>query len=88
MLQDSQGFMWFGTEDGMNQYDGYNFTIYKHDPEDPNSLGGNWVQALSEDDSGMLWIGTGDGGLSRYDRTLDQFTHYRNDLQRSWQLER
>jgi ligand-binding sensor domain-containing protein len=55
MLQDSQGFMWFGTEDGLNKYDGYTFTVYKHDPEDPTSLGGNWIQALLEDDSGRLW---------------------------------
>jgi signal transduction histidine kinase/ligand-binding sensor domain-containing protein len=80
MLQDSQGFMWFGTEDGLNRYDGYTFTIYKHDPEDPNSLGNNWIQALLEDDSGTLWIGTNDG-LDRYDRKLDQFIHYRNDPQ-------
>jgi len=79
MLQDSQGFMWFGTENGLNKYDGYNFTVYKHDPDDPNSLGGNWIQTLLEDGSGMLWIGTSDGGLDRYDRKLDQFTHYRND---------
>ena len=65
MLQDSQGFLWFGTEDGLNKYDGYTFTVYKHDPEDPNSLGGNWIQAMLEDDSGMLWIGTSDGGLDR-----------------------
>jgi len=73
--------MWFGTEDGLNKYDGYNFTVYKHDPEDPNSLAGNWIQALFEDDSGTLWIGNGEGGLSRFDRTVDQFTHYRNDFQ-------
>jgi hypothetical protein len=55
MLQDSQGFMWFGTEDGLNKYDDYTFTVYKHDPEDPNSLGGNWIQAMLKDDSGALW---------------------------------
>ena len=80
MLQDSQGFIWFGTEDGLNKFDGYTFTVYKHDPEDPNSLGGSWIQALLEDDSGTLWIGTNDG-LDRYDRKLDQFIHYRNDPQ-------
>ena len=79
ILQDSQGFLWFGTEDGLNKYDGYNFTIYKHDPEDPNSIGGNWINALIEDDSGVLWIGTREGGLDRYDRNLNQFTHFRSD---------
>ncbi len=79
MLQDSQGYMWFGTEDGLNKYDGYIFTVYKHDPEDSNSLSGNRIQTILEDDSGTLWIGTSDDGLDRYDRKLDQFTHYRND---------
>ncbi|MCP4601187.1 MAG: hypothetical protein GY847_11800 [Proteobacteria bacterium] len=79
ILQDSQGFIWFGTEDGLNKYDGYTFTVYKHDPEDSNSLSGNRIQAILKDDSGTLWIGTSDGGLDRYDRKLDRFTHYRND---------
>jgi ligand-binding sensor domain-containing protein len=79
MLQDSRGFMWFGTEDGLNKYDGYNFTVYKHDPEDPNRWSYTYIQALIEDRSGILWFGTSDGGLIRYDRNLDQFTHYRND---------
>lgn len=79
MLQDSQGFMWFGTEDGLNKYDGYTFTVYKHDPEDPYSLSDNWIQAMLEDASGTLWIGTRENGLERYDRNLDQFTHFRND---------
>ncbi len=79
ILQDRKGFIWFGTEDGVNKYDGYSFTVYKHNPEDPNSLSSNWIQAMLEDDSGMLWFGTRDGGLNRYDRNLDQFTHFRND---------
>lgn len=73
--------MWFGTEDGLNKYDGYTFTVYKHDPEDPNSLSDYWISAILEDSSGTLWIGTPEGGLERYDRKLDQFTHYRNDPQ-------
>ena len=68
MLQDSQGFMWFGTEDGLNKYDGYTFTVYKHDPENPNSLSDYWISAMLEDRSGTLWIGTPEGGLERYDR--------------------
>ena len=79
ILQDSKGYIWFGTEDGLNKFDGYSFTIYKNDPEDPNSLSSNWVQTMLEDDSGILWLGTRDGGLNRYDRNLDQFTQYRND---------
>jgi signal transduction histidine kinase/ligand-binding sensor domain-containing protein len=83
VLQDSQGFMWFGTEDGLNKYDGFNFTVYRHDPEDPGSLRGNWITALFEDDLGKLWVGTSDSGLSRFDRTRDAFIHYRNDPQDS-----
>lgn len=79
MLQDSQGFMWFGTEDGLNKYDGYTFTIYKHDHEEPNSVSNNWISAMLEDASGTLWIGTIEGGLDRYDQKLDQFTHYQNN---------
>jgi len=81
MLQDSQGFMWFGTEDGLNKYDGYTFTVYKHDPDNPNRLSNNSIQAMLEDSSGALWFGTSEGGLDRYDRKLNQFTHYRNDLE-------
>lgn len=77
--QDSEGYIWFGTEDGLNKFDGYSFTVYKHNPEDPNSLSSNWIQTMLEDEAGILWFGTRDGGLNRYDRNLDQFTHYRND---------
>ena len=77
ILQDSQGYMWFGTEDGLNKFDGYSFTVYKHNPDDPGSLSSNWIQTMLEDDSGNLWIGTRDGGLNKYDQALDQFIHYR-----------
>jgi ligand-binding sensor domain-containing protein len=65
MLQDNQGLMWFGTEDGLNKYDGYIFSGYKHDPENPNSLIDNWIVAMLEDSPGTLWIGTRDGDLDR-----------------------
>ena len=45
MIQDSQGFMWFGTEGGLNKYDGYTFTVYENDPRDPGSISDNWVQS-------------------------------------------
>jgi signal transduction histidine kinase/ligand-binding sensor domain-containing protein len=76
ILQDSKGFMWFGTDDGLNKYDGYSFTVYKHDPDDPHSLSHNRVQSLLEDQSGVLWVGTYGGGLNRFDRDTGQFTHY------------
>ncbi len=85
ILQDSKGFMWFGTRDGLNKYDGYDFVVYRHDPEDPHSLGGNAVWAIYEDRAGVLWIGTDGGGLDKFDRESTpgagggQFIHYRND---------
>jgi signal transduction histidine kinase/ligand-binding sensor domain-containing protein len=85
ILQDNKGFMWFCTQDGLNRYDGYEFVVYEHDPEDPNTLGSNFIQSLYEDPSGALWIGTNGGGLSRLDRTSapgpgpGQFTHYQYD---------
>ena len=75
VLQDSNGLMWFGTEDGLNKFDGYNFTIYKHDPEDPNSLSSNTILDIYEDQEGNLWIGTSQG-LDKYDRDNEQWSHF------------
>ena len=62
ILQDSQGFLWFGTGDGLNKYDGNNFlAIYRHDPDKPNTLSNSDIQVLYEDQSGILWIGTREG---------------------------
>jgi ligand-binding sensor domain-containing protein len=56
ILQDSRGFMWFGTEDGLNKYDGYNFTVYTNDPQNNTSLSNNNVTDIIEDNDGDLWI--------------------------------
>lgn len=58
ILQDSQGFMWFGTLGGLNRYDGYTFTIYHHLRSDPDSLSSDTITALYQDRMGTLWIGT------------------------------
>ncbi len=79
ILQDKQGFMWFGTQDGLNRFDGYRFTIYKNDPKDPESLSHNTVQVLSEDKAGTLWVGTSGGGLNRFDRERETFVRYKAD---------
>ena len=71
--QDQQGFMWFGTQDGLNRYDGYEFKVYKHDPRDPYSISGDLIQSISEDRAGNLWIGT-QAGLDRFDPIREQFT--------------
>jgi signal transduction histidine kinase/ligand-binding sensor domain-containing protein/DNA-binding response OmpR family regulator len=79
ILQDSRGFMWFGTPDGLNRYDGYKFTIYRNDPKDSTSLTDNHIKNLFEDSQGYIWIATTEGGLNRLDRGKDRFGHYRHD---------
>lgn len=76
MIQDRQGFMWFGTQDGLNRYDGYKFIIYKNDSSVKNTLNNNNINCLYEDSEGDLWIGTAGGGLCRYDRDKDSFVNY------------
>ncbi|MEJ5312112.1 MAG: two-component regulator propeller domain-containing protein [Anaerolineae bacterium] len=78
IAQDSQGFMWFGTQDGLDKYDGYDFTVYKNDPDDPHSLSNNFILALYVDRSGVLWVGTW-GGLNRFDAATERFSAYRYD---------
>ena len=78
ILQDSRGFMWFGTRGGLNRFDGYAFSLYKNDPKNPNSLSSNSVYTLCEGPPGILWIGTADG-LNKYDHKTDTFTVYRHD---------
>ena len=79
ILQDSRGFMWFGTRDGLNRYDGYQFTVYKNDPLDRKSLGNSFIMDLVEDTKGYIWVATWGGGLDRYDRRTNQFLHFRHD---------
>jgi serine phosphatase RsbU (regulator of sigma subunit)/ligand-binding sensor domain-containing protein len=77
--QDRTGFMWFGTEDGLNRYDGYKFTVIRNNPEDPNSLSYNNITAIYEDRSGILWIGTFYGGLNKFDPQTKRFLRYQHD---------
>jgi len=65
MLQDRQGFLWVGTERGLNKYDGYQFTVYRNDPADPGSLSHDRIYALYEDSAGELWVGTAVGGWAK-----------------------
>ncbi len=78
IFQDSRGFLWIGTEDGLNRYDGYNFTIFKRDPGNPNSISDGWINAITEDQDGYLWIGTRLGGLNRYDPLTGSFTQFQH----------
>ncbi|MCE6987627.1 hybrid sensor histidine kinase/response regulator [Dyadobacter sp. CY323] len=81
IVMDRRGFMWFGTRDGLNRYDGYNFTVYRNDPQNPHSIAHSVINTLFEDRKGRLWIGTEDGGLSLYDRQKDRFTNFQHDKQ-------
>ena len=80
ILQDRHGFMWFGTEEGLNCYDGYRFTYYKQNPNSINSISNNWIKSVAEDQFGNLWIGT-QGGVSildKYHQKVVRLTHHPN----------
>ena len=76
VLQDSHGFIWIGTYDGLTRYDGYNFVNFKNDPLDPNSLSNNIVVSIIEDKQGYLWIGTAQNGVNRFDSKSGEFTRF------------
>lgn len=81
ILQDKKGFTWIGTNDGLNRYDGNNFTIYRNRPGDSTSISGNIITGITEDEAGILWICSADGGLSRYDyrqAAARQFRQYKH----------
>ncbi|HEY4048640.1 MAG TPA: two-component regulator propeller domain-containing protein [Acidobacteriaceae bacterium] len=78
MLQDHQGFMWFGTFNGLNRYDGYRFKSYKPEPNNSNSIGGVRIYSLFQDRSGALWIGV-EQELDRFDPVKQTFTHFHSN---------
>jgi len=75
ILQDKQGFMWFGTKDGLSRYDGYQFKNYRNDKNDPNSIGNNCIRSLFQDANGDIWIGT-DIGAYVYRPDKDKFEYF------------
>ncbi len=77
MLQDKYGFMWFATNDGLNRFDGYHFTIFKNSVDDSNSIAGNFIRFLFEDSKGRLWIATADNGLDLFDSKSETFIHFK-----------
>ncbi len=83
IYQDSHGFMWFGTRDGLNMYDGYIFTIYRYDSRNNNTLSNNFIQDIIEDRNGNIWIATEGGGINKYDIKHNRFTRYLHDSHNS-----
>jgi len=82
ILEDSKGFIWTGTNNGLNRYDGYQSKVFKYDPNDSNTISENWITSLLEDSNGNIWIGTEGGGLNLYNTCtgkITRFTHNKRD---------
>ncbi len=80
IIQDSKGFLWISTFNGLNRYEGYNFKIYLPDNSDPNSISSQSISNILEDREGYIWVGTTDG-LNKYNWKTEKFKRYRNDPQ-------
>ena len=78
IIQDHEGYMWFGTLDGLCRYDGYEMVVFRNNQLDTNSISDNVIWALFEDRSQTLWVGTYNGGLNKFDPRTQTFTRYEN----------
>lgn len=76
--QDQHGFIWVGTQDGLNRFDGQRFEVFRHTPGDDATIGDNHIVDLAEDRAGFLWIATQSSGLNRLDPTKARFKRYRH----------
>ncbi|MBN2173288.1 MAG: hypothetical protein JW731_04100 [Bacteroidales bacterium] len=83
ILKDSKGFMWFGTQNGLNKFDGYNITAYIHSDSSVHSVSGNYIRSLFEDKEGSIWIGTEHHGLNRFDRSTHRFEPFLPDTSKT-----
>jgi len=83
ILQDSRGFIWIATADGLNRYDGYKFKIFRNDVKDTTSLANNYIQNIAEDKDGNIWAATIGGGLNMYDRKTNRFSRYKHSEKNS-----
>lgn len=77
LLQDMQGFIWITTYDGLNRYDGYEFKVFRHDPENPNSLSNGLIRGMVLDQDGLIWLAT-IGGLNKFNPYTETFTRYQH----------
>ena len=76
VIQDKEGFIWIGTGEGLNRFDGRTFKVYRKVQNDSTSLPSNIINCLYIDNKGILWVGTYHGGLSRYNKEKDNFYTY------------
>jgi signal transduction histidine kinase/ligand-binding sensor domain-containing protein/DNA-binding response OmpR family regulator len=86
ILQDQRGFIWIGTGDGLDKFDGYSIHRYSHDNNNPKSLSKNAVLSLYEDSEGFIWIGTYGGGLNKFDYSSQTFAHYESNPEKTQTL--
>jgi ligand-binding sensor domain-containing protein len=73
MLQDEEGFIWIGTKNGLNRYDGYTFKVFTNDPYNNHTLSSNTISKLFEDSKGRIWVGTENAGVNIYDKQSGKF---------------
>ncbi len=83
IFKDSNGFMWFGTYEGLNLYDGYRVKTFHKDDNNPNSISHNNINCIFEDSKGKIWIGTTGGGVNVYDRNTQKFKAFYHDVKSS-----
>src|SRR6188474_261987 len=79
MTQDTQGFLWLATANGLYKYDGHQYTSYHNEPLNPNSLANDNIQSVTADKTGYIWIGMGQSGLDRLNPVTGVFTHFRHN---------
>ncbi|MCU7555366.1 diguanylate cyclase [Alteromonas sp. ASW11-19] len=79
IYQDEEGYLWFGTQEGLNRYDGYNFEVFNQEYGNENALPEDWIFDIQEDASGNLWVATDGGGVAMFDEPEHAFIAYQHD---------